>query len=135
MGIVAYIMKNDEVASKLRTEIDAAYKSGALDHPVPSYQQVSKLPYLNACISEGLRLSPAIANIFTREVPAGGATIVGDMFVAAGTEVGVNNWVMGRNKALYGDDAEVFRPERWLDEKNAKSLREYDFAFGHGARL
>jgi cytochrome P450 len=135
MGIVAYIMKDSRVAAKLREEIDAAYSSRILERPIPSYQQASKLPYLNACISEGLRLSPAIANIFTRAVPAGGATIMGDDFVPEDTVVGINNWVMGRNKALYGGDAEIFKPERWLDEKQSKILREYEFAFGHGARL
>jgi cytochrome P450 len=31
-------------------------------------------------------------------------------------EVGVNPWVVHFNKELFGDDAEDFRPERWLED-------------------
>lgn len=76
-----------------------------------------------------------IADVLHREVPSPGATILGDEIVPEGTDVGVNNWVMGRNKMLYGEDAETFRPERWLDEKQAAMLKDYEFAFGNGARV
>ena len=33
------------------------------------------------------------------------------------TIVGTNAWVLHRNKQVYGDDAEAFRPERWIEEK------------------
>lgn len=32
------------------------------------------------------------------------------------TIVGVNPWVEHRNRAVFGDDADLFRPERWLEE-------------------
>ena len=134
MGIVGNLIRNPAVAHKLQAEIDAACSAGALESPIPTYQSAAKLPYLNACISESLRLSPAIANIFFREVPTGGSTILGH-FVPEGTFVGVNNWVFGHDKKVYGEDAGIFRPERWLDEKISKFLHEYEFSFGHGARL
>jgi len=134
MGIVGNLIRNPAVAHKLQAEIDAAYSAGLLESPIPAYQSAAKLPYLNACISESLRLSPAIANIFYREVPSGGSTIMGH-FVPEGTFVGVNNWVFGHDQNFYGEDAGVFRPERWLDEKNSRLLHDYEFSFGHGARL
>lgn len=35
--------------------------------------------------------------------------------IPEGTVIGVNAWVMNRNKSVFGDDAEYFRPERWID--------------------
>ena len=33
--------------------------------------------------------------------------------------VGVNPWVAHANRSVYGEDADVFRPERWLEEESA----------------
>lgn len=47
-------------------------------------------------------------------------------------------WSFGRSKALWGDDADVFRPERWLDEDSGgvktRAWAEYP-VFNGGARL
>jgi cytochrome P450 len=32
------------------------------------------------------------------------------------TVVGANPWVIHRNKEVYGEDVEDFRPDRWLKE-------------------
>ncbi len=31
------------------------------------------------------------------------------------TTVGINPWVLSRDKSFYGEDADVFRPERWFE--------------------
>ena len=31
------------------------------------------------------------------------------------TIIGVNSWVVNRDKAIFGEDADIFRPERWID--------------------
>jgi cytochrome P450 len=30
--------------------------------------------------------------------------------------VGINSWVAHGNKAIFGDDADTFNPDRWLQE-------------------
>ena len=42
--------------------------------------------------------------------------------IPAGTQVGWCAWRVFRNKEVFGADAEVFRPERWL-EADAEQLR------------
>ena len=36
------------------------------------------------------------------------------------TIVGVNTWVEHRSQNVFGEDANEFRPERWLDEDSDK---------------
>ena len=49
-----------------------------------------------------------------RVVPSSGLTYEGH-FIPEGTIVSVAHYVTHRDKAVYGDDAEAFRPERWLE--------------------
>ena len=45
------------------------------------------------------------------------------------TIVGVNSWVAHANRSVYGEDADNFRPERWLDDEvKASRMEEYFFA-------
>ena len=76
---------------------------------------------------------PAIVG-FSKRVPAGGDTICG-RFVPGGTEIMVNMCEMLRNKVVFGEDADAFRPERFLEcneETQARMLKVMDLAFGHG---
>jgi hypothetical protein len=40
--------------------------------------------------------------------------------VPEGTVVGVNGWVTHFDKKVFGEDAEFFRPERWLEADEEK---------------
>lgn len=52
-----------------------------------------------------------------------------------GTDIAQNSWSMLRNKEIFGQDSEVFRPERWLslDENKRKEMeRVTELLFGYG---
>jgi cytochrome P450 len=88
--------------------------SASVSLPFPKWSEVCKLPYLDACVNEGLRLHPPFALPFERVVPPGGIT-VSDIYLPAGTVVGGNPYVINRNTAIFGEEVEEWRPERWLD--------------------
>ena len=54
----------------------------------------------------------------------------------AGATIGINSWVAHRNTSVFGEDADTWRPERWLDEDNAAvaEMDRYFLAFGLGSR-
>ena len=68
----------------------------------------------SAVINEALRIHPSTGLILERCVPPGGVTIHGS-HIAERTIIGVNCWVVNRNKDIFGDDSDFFRPERWID--------------------
>jgi cytochrome P450 len=130
-GAVLYISTNPSIYRKLMTELDNAALSTGLSTPI-SFKEVQSLPYLNACLKEVLRLNPPVGTPFPRLIPKGGEVICG-YFLPEGTEIGINGWCVARNKEVYGDDANIFRPERWLeDPEKAKYYERIDVAFGAG---
>lgn len=139
-SIMLYLITNPIVYGKLQREIDEAVKTGNAP-PSPdiiSTTQASRLPYLQAVIREGLRIWPPVADIFPRDVPPGGDTfVVNDRsyFIPGGTEIGYSAVAMHHDKAVYGEDADHFRPERWLTsdkEKLSAMVRSSELIFGHG---
>jgi cytochrome P450 len=69
-----------------------------------------------------------------KEVPAGGDTVNG-LYVPGGTGIGWSAFGLMRNKKVWGDDAKLFRPERWL-EGSAEEIRkreiDVEMVFGYG---
>ncbi|XP_062090548.1 cytochrome P450 704C1-like isoform X2 [Humulus lupulus] len=80
-----------------------------------SEEVVEKMQYLHAAITETLRIYPAVPVdgkicLSDDKLPDGYSVRKGDLVV-------YQPYAMGRMKCLWGDDAEQFRPERWLNEK------------------
>ncbi|KAJ0119047.1 hypothetical protein J7T55_013282 [Diaporthe amygdali] len=124
-------LKHPAVWKKLSEAVLAApfAQPGNVQLPAP-YTQTRAIPYLEVVIREALRLYPG--NLFPQEriVPAGGLKLPDGRFVPEGTAVGFNAYAMHRNKAIWGPDAEEFRPERFL-----RSSGESEAAFNERMRL
>ncbi|KAF2157283.1 cytochrome P450 [Myriangium duriaei CBS 260.36] len=131
-AIIYYLLKNPECKQKLVDEIDTRRRTGELSDPA-TLAEANAMPYLQAVMYEALRLFPATGLVMPRVVPAGGCVVAGT-FLPAGTVVGANAWVLHRNREVFGDDVEAFRPEKWLKEDTG-DMHRFFFAFGSGARL
>ncbi|KAH6658887.1 cytochrome P450 [Truncatella angustata] len=130
-----YLLKNPGTLRKLRDEIDDKSTQGQLSDR-PTFKETQGMPYLQAVIKEALRLHPATGLPLERVVPEGGAIILGRFF-PEGTIVGVNTWVEHRNKQVWGEDAERFRPERWFtdDTERMGLMNRHWIPFGAGSRV
>ena len=100
-------------------------RSANLSKPFPRFSEVRDLPYLDACVQEGSRMHPPFALPFERVVPEGGVMISGH-YLPSGTVVGGSPYVVNRHKETFGQDAEFWRPERWLqnDDAHKKKLEQ-----------
>ncbi|KAI1259970.1 cytochrome P450 [Xylariaceae sp. FL1019] len=117
----------------LRREIDERISKGMLSSPI-SDSEARTMPYLQAVIKEGLRFYPPVVGLGSKEVPKGGDLLNG-YYIPEGTQIGMNFFGLMRSKDTWGPDADVFRPERWLeaDEEMAKRMNavvDLDFGFG-----
>ncbi|KAF2837744.1 benzoate 4-monooxygenase cytochrome-like protein P450 [Patellaria atrata CBS 101060] len=132
------LVTHPRVYQKLMEEIENAVRDGGIEPRetgTVSWGESQKLPYLDAVIQECFRVHPAAGLIVERVVPKQGIEICG-RFVPGGTIVGCNAWVLHRRPEIFGEDVDVFRPERWLEADAAKlrDMKATMFQFGAGAR-
>ena len=71
-----FLMTNQRVWEKLVEELDTATREGRLSSAA-TYNEAQKLPYLQACIKEAMRLHPSLGTQHVRLVPSEGVTIDG----------------------------------------------------------
>ncbi|KAK4169772.1 putative cytochrome P450 E-class, group IV [Cladorrhinum sp. PSN259] len=133
-----FIMTTPRVYNALREEIDKAVGSAKVSNPITNAEAL-ELPYLQGVILEGLRLHPPFTGIPFKVVPPEGDTVDGK-FIPGGTRVAPSIWATGRHKGVFGEDADVFRPERWVPKKGdaeeseqlAEMKRVAEMVFGYG---
>ncbi|KAL8383263.1 hypothetical protein RB595_006832 [Gaeumannomyces hyphopodioides] len=120
--------------SRLLQEIDETIRANSLGERQISMELAKTLPYMQAVIYEGIRLSPPFTGLLMKEVPAGGDTVEGK-FVPAGTRVGVAIRAVMLRADVFGPDVRTFRPERFLecDEATRGRMQQtVELAFGYG---
>jgi len=86
--------------------------------PTPTAQELGKMLFFQACLKESFRLFPTVPSI-SRMTP--------DDIVLAGYHIPAKtlclfNWTIIHRDARHFPDANVFRPERWIDDKTEKKI-------------
>jgi cytochrome P450 len=135
---VLHIITHPSVYVALQAEIDQCVREGRISSQVIKESEAHSMPYLQAVIKEGLRIWPPATGQVGKVVPAQGDEVEVDgrkVFIPGGTTVGYCAWGIHRNKEVFGEDAEVFRPERWLigdGERLKRMQKTLDLVFGYG---
>ncbi|KAI0906926.1 cytochrome P450 [Ustulina deusta] len=124
---------------RLQSELDEAYKTFgiAVGQPV-SYSMLKDLPFLQACVKEGSRLHPSIVYQLPRKAPSGGIELEG-FFIDPSSTISMSPLTQNRCKAIFGNDADVWKPERWIvgepnTEDQIRSMDKNLATFGYGSR-
>lgn len=130
-----YILTSPPAYAKLRSEITAAIDEGNISFPVIKNTEAQNLPYLQACIQEGLRLFMPLQGLAGRVSPSPDGVTFNGVFIPPGTEIGISTYAIGHRRDIYGPDADTFRPERWIEndsETVKKFERTNELVFGSG---
>ena len=135
-ALLASILTYPQTMHAVRKELADAISAGTLrpGQPTP-WSSISRLSYFMACVNEASRLFPPIPAILPRAVGRGGMILSDCRVVPEGTAVGVAAAVINRDKGVFGEDAMVWNPERWLaDDERVKRMHRFVFTWGWGSR-
>ncbi|KGO57871.1 Oxidoreductase FAD/NAD(P)-binding [Penicillium expansum] len=133
--LMYFLLKTPHAYRKLQDEIDVVVgrnQKVTLDH-------LSKLPYLNACLRESLRLRPTAPAFSVGPHPEKNhedpiSIGNGRYKVDKGDSIVLLLSKAMRDPAVWGPDTEDFKPERMLDEEFAKLPKNSWKPFGNGLR-
>jgi cytochrome P450 len=104
-----------DLQARVQEEVDALFADISKENRPLQYRDCRKLPFLTRCVTETLRLWPAVPNGTFRQLQfddyvkgPGGK----DVKLKKGTYVQVTNWSRHRNPDLWGDDVNDYNPDR-----------------------
>lgn len=131
------LMRNPQVVSAIRDEIRSEGVAEALagDPWSDDYESIrpGSLLYTMAVFYEALRLYPPVP--FELKQCLVDTVLPDGTFLPKTSIILWCTWAMNRSKLIWGDDAEEFRPDRWLEDGRlvSKSASEYP-VFNGGLR-
>ncbi|MGY1495859.1 bifunctional cytochrome P450/NADPH--P450 reductase [Streptomyces sp. QTS52] len=124
-----YLTKHPEVLARAQAEVDALW--GDTDVPDPRHGDIGKLRYVRQVINESLRLWPP-APAYAVE-PLADTVIAGKYALRKGESLMVFTPALHRDPA-WGDNVELFDPERFSPEREENRPVHLYKPFGHGER-
>ncbi|KAH6818672.1 cytochrome P450 [Perilla frutescens var. frutescens] len=120
-----------DVEAKILQELDDLRRqNGKVIGDVYSYDELRQMHYLQAAISEAMRLYPPVP-IDTRacredDILPDGTFIGKDWFIS------YSAYAMGRMKNIWGENCCEFRPERWIENGVCKQENPFKYPVFHG---
>ena len=124
-----------EVQRRAQAELDAVVGRASL----PTFADAPRLPYVRAVIRKVLRWRPPVR----LGLPHAAAEddLYEGMFIPKGATFLANIWRCNHDRAVFGDDADEFRPERHLGDNGEllpgpkETNQESHVSFGFGRRI
>ncbi|KAI6243205.1 hypothetical protein M3Y99_00144500 [Aphelenchoides fujianensis] len=125
--VLQFMTVHPKVQERMRAEIHEVFG----DQESLDYDQLNELKFAEAVIKETLRLFPLGEVVTSRRCMK--PTELAGIPVEAGVDVLIDVMSIHRDPELWGEDANEFRPERWLDDARPIPANGF-FGFGAGLR-
>lgn len=132
------LISNPAAYRKLQEEVDGEVQRKCEVGRLVKSADAAQLPYLQAVIKEGTRAFPPATDFATKQIPPEGDVVEIEgqsIALPGGARVTNAAWSMMHRKDIFGEDAEAFRPERWLEASGDRLTRmnkTVDLIFGYG---
>lgn len=126
-----FVLLDKNILGRLMEELESVMPDA---EESPGQHVFEALPYLNAVLDEGLRMSYGSMHRLSRS-HAKDALQYRDWVIPPGTPVGYSAYMLHRNPEV-SPEPDKFKPERWLNLAPAERqrLRAYLMNFGRGTR-
>jgi len=117
-ALVHYLLRNPAALQLLQHEIEVTFAAG--EEPFDAIR-LSRMPWLNACLNETMRLLPPVPSGSQRRVPRGAGTkCIGKYAIPEETQVFAHTYSIHRDPRNFSDPNR-FLPERWIPEDKRKN--------------
>jgi cytochrome P450 len=129
------LTQNRRVEKKILTELNSIPHSFTSDGMVIfNPEELTKSVYLHAALNETLRLFPPIP--FEHKGVLKDDMLPSGFLATPGVKILISTYSMARMEGVWGKDCSVFKPERWISDKNKlKYEPSYKFlSFNTGPR-
>ena len=127
-----YLLKNPGAYQAAQRQVDEVVGKGPI-----TVDHMSKLPYIEACLRETLRLTPTAPAFTLQSLPDSPdeyTTLGGKYKIKKGQSIIALLGSVHRDPAVFGSDAEAFKPERMLDGPFSELPNNSWKPFGNGMR-
>jgi cytochrome P450 len=139
------LAKDQESQRRLREEITAMRAKSTATFTASDYDN---MPFLNAVIKEGLRMHPLLPLIYRKAgrddviplaepVTTKDGRAIREIPVSKGQTLVCSAAGYNRSPTVWGDDADTWRPERWINmekHKHSVGMMANLMSFGAGIR-
>ncbi|PQE30477.1 cytochrome P450 protein [Rutstroemia sp. NJR-2017a WRK4] len=125
------LMRHPVVVERVRQEVTHVNDSSGSDEKTASTAfYPSAVPYVMSVFYETLRLYPPIP--FEIKQCEQAATLPDGTFLPKNAVLVWCPWAMNRSRLIWGDDADQFRPERWIENGGLISKPAFEFPVFNG---
>ncbi|TFK35801.1 cytochrome P450 [Crucibulum laeve] len=130
-SLVYYLAKYPEYQEEARREA-----LEALGEEEPNFANLAKMPFVNACIKEALRINSPVANTAPRTSRVGSTvkTLTGKTYYIPADTTALINLISIHANASHWDDVDTFNPDRFINDNQAKGDATTWIPFSRGPR-